>query len=418
MQATGQIAIQPWMAAKATRAVMTALTTDGTPARFVGGSVRDALLGRPVKDIDVATPLAPGEIVARIEGAGLKAIPTGLAHGTVTALSGRQSFEITTLREDVETYGRHAKVAFTDDWVADAARRDFTFNAMFADSDGVLYDPFQGAIDLFSGRVRFVGDARQRIAEDVLRLLRFFRFHAHYGTGAPDSEGLSACQGFVDRIGDLSGERLRDELLRLLGARDPVPTLCDMAGIGALAPLFPDVKVDFERAMDRLAGLVAIEQRLNHVDSIRRLAALARDSVGDVVSIAERLRLSNVDRDRLAAVARPATEPQPGLTAHQVRVAIYRMGPDLFRDLTFTAWAADRDDHGYGPLLARGLSWLPPALPIAGRDMLRLGLRPGPHVGRVLGELEQWWIDGDFVADHDALLARARDLCRSGDDGG
>ena len=223
-----------------TQAVLAALGADGTELRFVGGCVRDAVAGRPVKDVDLATPDPPERVTALLERAGIKAVPTGLEHGTVTAVSGGRPFEVTTLRVDVETYGRRARVAYTDDWQADAARRDLTINALSCAPDGTLYDPFGGLGDLRGGRVRFIGDPRQRIREDYLRLLRFFRFHAHYGKGGPDPEGLAAATELAAEATDLSGERVRDELLKLLAADDPLPVLELMHAHGVLRSFLPE----------------------------------------------------------------------------------------------------------------------------------------------------------------------------------
>ena len=220
------------MTAPATRAVTEALSAEGATVRFVGGCVRDAVLGRDAKDVDIATPDPPETVIALLEAAGLKAVPTGIAHGTVTAVADGTPFEVTTLRHDVETDGRHAKVAFTDDWVADAARRDFTLNALYCDADGALYDPVGGIEDARRGRVRFVGDARARIEEDALRLLRFFRFHAHYGRGEADATALAACRELAPLLANLSGERLRDETLKLLAAPESAPVVALMIDMG------------------------------------------------------------------------------------------------------------------------------------------------------------------------------------------
>ncbi|MGF1609026.1 MAG: CCA tRNA nucleotidyltransferase, partial [Kiloniellales bacterium] len=286
MKPAARLEPQPWMTASETRAVADALTAEGGEVRFVGGCVRDAVAGRPVKDIDIATADPPERVIALLEAAGLTAVPTGLAHGTVTAVSGGRPFEITTLRVDVETYGRHARVAFTDDWEADAARRDFTFNAMSCGLDGSLYDPFGGREDLTAGRVRFVGEAEARIREDYLRLLRFFRFQAHYGRAAPDPEGLAAARALAPRLESLSGERLRNELLRLLQAPEPVAVCRIMLASGVFAAFLPEA-----RALERLAALIAVEpdgrlpgEELSEnepPDALRRLAALlATDAAG------------------------------------------------------------------------------------------------------------------------------------------
>jgi poly(A) polymerase len=292
------------MTAPATRRVFAAVTADGAQARFVGGCVRDALLGRKVKDIDIATDAAPERVMRLLEAAGIRAIPTGIDHGTVTAVIERAHYEITTLRHDVETYGRHAKVAFTDDWMADASRRDFTMNALFCALDGTLFDPFGGMADALAGRVRFVGEPRARITEDVLRLLRFFRFQAHYGRTAPDPAALSACMALAPLLPRLSGERVQGEFLRLLRADDPVPVLRLMVERSIMAHLLPDAV-----RLDRLAGLIALERDPvlcpEDGDPLRRLAALLPDERAVGLRVAERLRLSNEETERLALLAAP-----------------------------------------------------------------------------------------------------------------
>ena len=308
------------MEAQATRAVMAALQAEGGvgAARYVGGCVRDTLLRLPaamappaagdaVLDIDIATPLAPPRVIAALERAGLKAVPTGIAHGTVTAVSQGRPFEITTLRRDVQTNGRHAVVAFTDDWAQDAARRDFRLNALYAEPDGRLHDPIGGGIaDALAGRVAFVGDAATRIAEDYLRILRFFRFQAWYGRGEPDAAGLAACAALADGLAGLSAERVAKELLKLLAAPDPLPALSAMVACGVLQ------RLPLQAEVERLARLRALEDALGlPADPILRLAALSR---GDPLTLARRLRLSNADRDRLAAAAgpiEPAAEMPP-----------------------------------------------------------------------------------------------------------
>ncbi|MGE4220379.1 MAG: CCA tRNA nucleotidyltransferase, partial [Alphaproteobacteria bacterium] len=276
---TGRIEPQPWMTEPATQRVMRALAEGGAGARFVGGCVRDALLGRPIRDIDIATDGSPERVTAILAAAGIKVVPTGFAHGTVTAVVDHRGFEITTLRVDVETFGRHARVAFTDDWVADAARRDFTFNAMSLETDGTLHDPFGGEADLRARRVRFVGAARQRIEEDVLRLLRYFRFHAHYGAPPPDAEALDACRAMAPRLPDLSAERVAAELMKLLAAPDPVPVLRLMRAEGVLARV-----LDEARDLARLARMVRIDAA---ADPLRRLAALLPSDPAGALAVAQ-----------------------------------------------------------------------------------------------------------------------------------
>src|SRR5215470_14951797 len=285
MEVVDRLPAQPWMLETATRDVLAALTADGDPARFVGGCVRDALLGRPVADIDIATPAPPDRVLALLARAGIRALPTGIAHGTVTALADRRHFEITTLRHDVSTDGRRAVVAFTADWAADAARRDFTINALFCDAEGRVYDHVGGLADLAARRVRFVGDARTRIREDVLRLLRFFRFYAQLGVPPPDEAALAAAGELAPLLPLLSGERVRAELLRLLASPDPAAVLRLMQAHGVLAHLLPP-GLD----LDRLAGLVAVEQRVaGAADPLRRLAALLHDAAA-AAALGDRLR--------------------------------------------------------------------------------------------------------------------------------
>ncbi|MEO0034469.1 MAG: hypothetical protein RLZZ501_492 [Pseudomonadota bacterium] len=414
----GQLPPQPWRTAAPTRTVLAVLTAGGAEVRFVGGCVRDAVCRRPVRDIDLATSEPPDLVLRRLAAGGLRGIPTGLAHGTVTALVGGVRFEITTLRRDVETDGRHAKVAFTDDWVADAARRDFTINALSADPDGRIYDPFDGLADLGAGRVRFVGLPARRIEEDALRLLRFFRFHAWFGRGdACDRDALAACRRFAPRLATLSGERIAAEMLRLLQAEDPATTLVVMQANGVLAPILPEL-----RDIARLRQLAWLERRGLarpdiRPDPLRRLAALLGPDPAEAAAVAARLRLSAADRDRLAALA--AAEPAilPMLSAAAFRRLLYRHGASRLRDRTLLAWAAWRDGRlrpdpadtaAWIGLLDLASRWEPVALPVRGADLLALGLAPGPAVGRLLADLEEWWAERDFRPDRAACLAEAR----------
>ena len=394
---------QPWMRAPATEAVIAALTAGGKEVRFVGGCVRDALLGRAVTDIDIATPDEPPRVIELLEAAGLKAVPTGIDHGTVTAVALHQPFEITTLRHDVETYGRRAKVAFTDDWVADAARRDFTFNAMSCSPDGRLYDPFDGAADLRARRVRFVGEAEARVREDVLRLLRFFRFYAHYGAPPPDPEALAATRRLAHLLPGLSGERVAAETLKLLAAPDPAPVLALMGEAGVLAHFLPEA-----RNLGRLTRLTAIEARLGLKPSPpRRLAAVLVGGERAARDVARRLRLSNALSERiLQALAEPA--PRPGLDAKARRARRYELSAEAFRDRTLLAWASEESagesDAAWAALVALA-DWEPPRFPIRAQDALDLGAAPGPALGELMRDIERWWIEGDFAAARPACLA-------------
>ena len=386
------LAPQPWMT-EATP-VLAAL---GGSGRFVGGCVRDALLGRKIGDVDIATPLLPEEVMRRLEAAGIKAVPTGLAHGTVTAVVPPRHVEITTLRRDIETYGRHARVAFTDDWAADAARRDFTMNALFLDAEGEVFDPLGGLADLRAGRVRFVGDASTRIREDVLRLLRFYRFHAHYGRGDADAAARAACRALAPLLPSLSGERVAAELLKLLRAADPVPTLRLMREDGVLAVLLPEAT-----RLDRLAGLVALEDA---ADAIRRLAALLER---DAAEVAERLKLSAAERDRLVALVVPGAPVDLAADEKTQRRLAYRRGIDLYRDQVLLAGAVTGAAERVRALLRLAETWRAIRFPLRGRDVTALGIPAGPEVGRLLAAIEAWWEADDFSADRPALLAELK----------
>jgi poly(A) polymerase len=390
----------PWMRAPATQRVLAALTADGAEVRFIGGSVRDGLLGRPVQDIDLATHDPPETVIALLKRARLKAVPTGIAHGTVTAIADGRPFEITTLRVDVETHGRRARVAFTDDWEADAARRDFTINAMSLTPDGDLYDPFGGEADLAQRRVRFVGDAGQRLQEDVLRLLRFFRFNAYYGQFPPDAEGLAACCRHAPSLAILSAERVRAELWRLLAAPTAVETLTLMREAGILDHLLAEA-----RRLDRLAALMAV---MPDPDPVLRLAALLELDGAGMRLLAKRLRLSNKERDRLLA---SLGETGLGDDGPGHRRALYRMGAATYRDRACLAWAAEQaggagiDPAPHRARLESARLWQPPVLPIDGADVEALGVPRGKTVGMLLAEVEAWWVDGGFAADRAACLA-------------
>lgn len=399
---------QPWMSAPATRAVVEALQAEGAGVRFVGGCVRDALAGRIVRDIDLATPDPPEQVMALLRRAGLKAVPTGLAHGTVTAVSGHRPFEITTLRHDVESFGRHARVAFTGDWRADAARRDFTFNALSLEPGGRLHDYFGGAADLEAGRVRFVGAARQRIAEDYLRLLRYFRFLAYYGRGAPDPEALEAAAEAAPNLTRLSGERVRAELFRLLEAPDPVPVLRLMGEHRILAAELPEAGESL--TLQRLLPLEG-----EGPDPLLRLAAWLKTDAAGAESVAERLKLSNAERQRLALLVEPPFVVSPAAPREALRVACHRIGQARVGDLLRLAAARGEGPGSLDAALAVVADWTPARLPVGGRDLARLGVEPGPPMGRLLEALEARWIESDFTLDRAALLEIAEREVRAAD---
>ena len=406
----------PWMTAPATRAVVEALTADGADVRFVGGCVRDALLGRESDDIDIGTPDPPERVLALLGRAGIdtRTVPRGIAHGTVTALAGGNRYEITTLRRDERTDGRHAEVAFTDDWRQDAARRDFTVNAMSAAPDGTLHDYFGGQADLKAGRVRFVGDPATRIAEDHLRLLRFFRFHAWYGRAEPDAAALTACKTEAHTLPSLSGERVQGEALKLLAAPAPLPALASMQGVGVLAVLLPEAS-----EAPRLARLIAIEGRVAEPDPIRRLAALIADAEA-AHRVSARWRLAGADGARLASLCAPPAPLTPDLDRSTQRRRLYRLGPELFRDLVLLAWAAEaagENEAAWRAMLGTADAWEEPTLPVSGADVLACGVDSGPAVGRLLFAVEAWWKDRDFAPDRTAALAKLRELAAGGNQG-
>lgn len=398
-----------WMQAKGTAIVLAALTAKERPARFVGGSVRDWLLGRPVKDIDIATPEPPETVLTLLNQAGIRALPTGLAHGTVTAICQGIRFEITTLRRDVETFGRHARVAFVEDWAADAKRRDFTLNALYADADGKVYDYVGGFADLRAGRVRFVGDPDTRIAEDRLRLLRFFRFHAYYGKGAPDQAALAAAVRAAPQLQKLSGERIRIELLRLLQAETTLEVLRLMAARGVLVHLLPE-----PTNFDRLERLVASGYR-GADDAILRLAALLPPYPAAAEAVARRLKLSKDDQSRLIGLVAPAYAVEIGMTEKALRRVLYHLGRERTRDLLLLALGSDlrASKTQVRRLLASVDAYERPVFPLNGADVVARGVAPGPKVGALLAWLERWWEEGDYQASEAAVFAKLDETLNS-----
>jgi poly(A) polymerase len=395
-----------WMQAKGTTVVLAALTAKGRPARFVGGSVRDWLLGRPVKDVDIATPEPPEAVLALLDQAGIRALPTGLAHGTVTAICQGMHFEITTLRRDVETFGRHARVAFVDDWAADASRRDFTLNALFADADGNVYDYVGGLDDLRAGRVRFVGDPDTRIAEDRLRLLRFFRLHAYYGTSAPAEAALDAAARAAPQLRMLSGERIQIELLRLLRAEAALEVIQLMAARGILAHVLPEAT-----NFDRLGRLVASGHR-GADDAILRLAALLPPDTAAAKAVGHRLKLSKDDQSRLIGLVTPAYAVKIVMTEKALRRVLYHQGRERTRDLLLLALGSELKANKTRArrLLAYVDAYERPVFPLRGADIVARGVAPGPKVGTLLAWLERWWEEGDYQAREADILAKLDEI--------
>jgi poly(A) polymerase len=389
------------------------LDSNGEEARIVGGAVRNALLRLPVHEIDIATTAPPDEVVRRVEAAGWKTVPTGIEHGTLTVLVTGKPFEVTTLRRDVETYGRKAKVVFGRDWVADARRRDFTINALSLSADGQLHDYVDGLADLAARRVRFIGDPAQRIAEDYLRILRFFRFHAWYGAGAPDTEGLHACICGRAGIDALSRERVRTELLKLLLAPHATPTLALMTETGLLGNVLGGVALlaSFEN-MVKVEAAVGIES-----DPVRRLGALGVWVAEDGERLAQRLRLSNADAERLTALERWwRISPEGGGTS--ARALLYRLGPQHFVDQVLVAWSrstASAGDRAWRAFAELPRTWSAPEFPLKAADFMARGFTAGPALGAAMRAAEQAWIAADFPADASTVQAIADRAAREAD---
>jgi poly(A) polymerase len=398
----------PWMTAPATQAVMDALTAEGGDARFVGGAVRNTLMGIEVTDIDIATPLTPPEVTRLLKLAGIEAVPTGITHGTVTAICGGQPFEVTSLRRDVSTDGRRAVIAFTTDWKEDAARRDFTINALYATRDGTLFDYIGGLEDLREGRVRFLGDARERIREDYLRILRLFRFQAWYGRTPLDADAVAAVADERAGLRQLSGERVQKEMLRLLAAADPLGVLAIMEENSILNEIVPA-----PAQLGRLRALLAIETYVGAApDSILRLAALLPESDHAARELAERWRLSNADRTRLIAADTDAAALPTPLTEKDERSLLYRWGSARFRDAVLLQWAGEGGVPGasWRAHLDRGRQWVKPRFPLGGHDAMALGIPEGPKLGAWLKSTEDWWLEENFVPSREMLLEKLRSL--------
>lgn len=393
------------MLAPETQRVMQALLENGGDARFVGGCVRDALANRPVMDIDIATPLLPEQVIERLKGHKIAYAPVGLKHGTVTAVVDGHPFEITTLRLDVQTFGRHAEVQFTDDWQTDAARRDFTINAMSATVDGDIFDPFGGIADLRNGIVKFVGDPEKRIEEDVLRILRFFRFYAHFGRSAPDEAALTACTAAAKQVARLSAERIRMEVLKLLESVNCASAWQLMVSCGIVTHFLPEAT-----NIIALENLVRIETQLDCPPfALRRLAALLDVTDKGLHHVAQQLKLSNDQSAQLAMMLKPDSGISMQMDERAVRKLVYKNGNDAVRSLLLLEAARTTGDHGsLKPLYEVATSFQAPAFPLRGDDIIKIGRKPGPEIGRILGLIEDWWIAEDFKPDRAGCLERLR----------
>ena len=400
----------PWLRQGAVGRLLALLNRDGEEARVVGGAVRNSLLDLPVAETDVATTALPEEVMRRVQAAGGKAVPTGIEHGTVTAIIDHHPVEVTTLRQDVETFGRKARVVFGRDWKADAERRDFTINALSAGPDGVVHDYVGGLADIAAQRVRFIGDPQRRIAEDYLRILRFFRFHAYFGDGAPDPAGVHAC--ILGRSGfeTLSRERVRMEMLKLLLAVRATPTLAVMAESGLLGLVLGGVAY-----LASFENVVKLEAALGlSADAVRRLGALGVWVEEDAERLGERFRLANAESERLLALEqwwRLSRAPD----AKAARALLYQLGTQAFVDRVLVAWsrsAAGAADAAWHECATLPLRWPAPVFPLKAADFMNLGLAAGPPLGAAMRAAEAAWIAADFPADRAAIEAIAKDAAQ------
>jgi tRNA nucleotidyltransferase/poly(A) polymerase len=395
----------PWLRSGPTARVLAMLNGDGEEARVIGGAVRNALLGAAIGDIDIATTATPTEVVRRAKANNVKSVPTGIEHGTVTLVVDAQPFEVTTLREDIQTFGRKAKVAFGRDWVRDAERRDFTINALSVDAEGVVHDYVGGLADIALKRVRFIGDAGSRIAEDYLRILRFFRIHAAYGAGQPDRAGYLACISGRDGLANLSAERMRMELMKLMIAPGAISAAAAMTDGGLLLPIFGGVAYT-----GPFAAMIAVEQSLGLAPSaIRRLGALAVAVTEDAKRLSVRLRLTNQETRTLDSMGHRWWR-LAGMDEARARRRLYRLGPDRYRDRLMLAWARSGDvsnDAQWRELAALPERWSAPKFPLKAADFTRRGIAEGPALGHVLALAEDAWLAAGFPLDAGALQAIA-----------
>jgi poly(A) polymerase len=395
----------PWLTSGAVTRVLELLDGNGEEARVVGGAVRNALLNVAIGDVDIATTALPDEVVRRAKAAGIKSVPTGIEHGTVTLVIDAHPFEVTTLREDTETFGRRAKVAFGRDWVGDAHRRDFTINALSVGADGVVHDYVGGLEDLAARRVRFIGEAELRIAEDYLRVLRFFRIHAAFGAGEVDRAGYLACIGARAGLATLSAERVRMELLKLLVADGAVGAVVAMADGGLLLSTLGGVGYT-----GPFAAMIAAERLLGlKPDPMRRLAALAVAVTEDARRLASRLRLTNAETKALDSMGHRWWR-LAGMDEARARRRLYRLGEDRYRDRLLLAWAragSDADPARWCELALLPQRWSAPKFPLKAADFIARGIAEGPALGHVLTLAEDAWLAADFPLDEPTLSAIA-----------
>jgi poly(A) polymerase len=417
MSAPSSVAGEDWFQAPALTRIFELLNRDGGEVRVVGGAVRNALMGIAVTDVDMATTWGPEEVVERAKAAGIRAVPTGIDHGTVTLVVEGQGFEVTTLRHDTETDGRRAVVSFGAGWQVDAERRDFTVNALYADRDGAIIDLVGGLQDLETGTIRFIGEADERVAEDYLRVLRYFRFYAHYGAGRPDAAALKACTRARDKLSTLSAERIWKEMKLLLSASDPGRALLWMRQTGVLTAVLPETE---KWGIDSIAGLIATEKALDwKPDPMLRLMAIIPPDPERVRALGERLRMSRAEAGRLKQWAEaPALKPTAATTI--LDRLMYRHGVTPVCDRIRLALVSARgraeadpaaltESAGHSRHLAHAQGWSRPEFPVTGADLLAGGMEPGPAVGERLQALEERWIESNFTLSRTALLGTGSD---------
>jgi poly(A) polymerase len=412
------VADQDWFRSPALQRVLGLLNSGGGEARIAGGAVRNALMGLPVADVDIATTLLPEAVVERAGQAGIKAVPTGIEHGTVTLVADGQPFEVTTLRRDVETDGRRAKVAFGTDWQTDAERRDLTINALYADAQGEVIDLVNGLGDIETRTIRFIGDPSQRIAEDYLRILRFFRFFALYGSGRPDADGLRAAARAKDKLSTLSAERVWGETKKLLSAEDPSRALLWMRQVGVLTAILPETE---KWGIDAIHGLVAAEKALGWTpDPLLRLAAIVPPDPERIAGLAKRLRMSKAEAEYLAEWASAPALPDEVTDVGFDRL-LYRHGAEGLSTRLKLALASARTSAEGDPLamrrsarfsvlLKRAEHYQRPVLPMTGADVVSAGVPPGKRVGEVLKMIEDFWVERNFAPDRATLAARLQEM--------
>jgi tRNA nucleotidyltransferase/poly(A) polymerase len=401
MSSTRRLDDAPWLKAGPAARVLTLLNADGEEARVVGGAVRNALLGRQIGDIDIATTALPEEVTRRAKAAGIKSVPTGIEHGTVTLVIDAHPFEVTTLRQDTETFGRKAKVAFGRDWARDAERRDFTINGLSVDAQGCVHDYVGGLEDIAVRRVRFIGEPEKRIAEDYLRILRFFRIHAAYGAGDPDREGYLACIGGRAGLANLSAERIRVEILKLMIAGGAVGSVNAMVEGGLSLPIFGGVAYT-----GPFAAVISIERALSLApDPIRRLGALSVAVTEDARRVASRLRLTNAETKTLDSMGHRWWR-LGGMDEARAKRRLYRLGEERYRDRLILAWARSGDASdaaSWRELAGLPARWTAPKFPLKAADFLARGMAQGAELGQVLALAEDAWLAAEFPLDRSSL---------------